>query len=120
MPLHTCACRVTKIPRRTVSTRLCQNVRRITRPSLPRSSPVDTPVVTFCGEIILLITAPDELVAAIKTGLRCSRLAATTCKLPKSAFDDVSDPDRKHAIQPRNPEKNGNQLPSAATATPSV
>ncbi len=36
-----------------------------------------------CGETILLITAPDELVAAMSTGLSLNCLAPTTCRLPK-------------------------------------
>ncbi len=57
---------------------LWKKVRRITTPSFPLRAVVEHPVVTFCGEIILLITAPDEFVAAMSTGLRFNCRAATT------------------------------------------
>src|SRR6266567_4659939 len=79
-----------------------------------------TPVVTFCGEIILLITAPDELLAAIRIGLRLSWRAATTCRLPKSALLEVSLPLKKQAIQPRKTEKKGKIAPTLEIARPSV
>lgn len=53
-------------------------VRRKTNPSLPCIPMVETPVVRFCGEIILEVTAPDELAEAIKTGDKPISLAATT------------------------------------------
>src|SRR5690348_5916038 len=113
-------CSSTMMPRNEARIRLWTKVRRITSPSLPLREVVETPVVTFCGEIILLVTAPEELVAAIRTGLRWSCLAATTCRLPKSALLDVSLPLRKQAIQPMNTEKKGKIPPTAATASPRV
>src|SRR5579875_3247574 len=98
---------MTITPRMQARMILCQNVRRTTRPSLPVKPMVEAPVVRFCGEIIFDITAPLELVAAIKIGLSFNCWAATTCRLPKRAFDDVSLPLRKQAIQPRKTEKKG-------------
>src|SRR5450432_88999 len=99
---------------------LCLKVRATINPSLPTSVLVETPVVTVCGEIILLITAPEEFEAAIKTGLRLSCRAATTCRLPKSALLDVSLPLRKQAIQPRKTEKKGKIPPTFEIARPRV
>ena len=79
-----------------------------------------TPVAMFCGEIILPSTPPDELVAANSRGFRFNCRAATTCKLPKSAFPEVSLPDRNTAIQPRKGENRMNALPLEATARPNV
>ena len=87
---------------------------------LPLESGHETPVAMFCGEIILPITPPEELEAAISTGLRPSWLAATTCRLPNSALPAVSLPDRKTATQPRNGETSGNTMPIEATPRPSV
>src|SRR5438067_2145897 len=113
-------CAITISPSMDARMRLWTIVLRTINPSFPTRPVVETPVVTFCGETILLITAPDELVAAIRTGLRLSRRAATTCRLPKSALLEVSLPLRKQAIQPRNTEKKGKMAPTEATARPSV
>ena len=43
-----------------------------TRPSWPFRSVTETPVAIFCGEIILPMTPPEELVAAMSTGFRPS------------------------------------------------
>ncbi len=99
---------------------LCTKVRANTTPSWPLSSVTDTPVAMFCGEIILPITPPEELVAANSTGLRLSWRAATTCRLPNSALPEVSLPERNTAIQPRNGESSTNSPPTEATAMPSV
>jgi len=58
------------------------------------------PVAMFCGEIILPITPPDELVAAISTGFKPSCPAATTCSLPNSALPDVSLAGEEHGDPP--------------------
>jgi hypothetical protein len=67
---------ITSSPSKTARKILCLKTRATIRPSLPTNVLVETPVVTFCGEIILLITPPEEFVAAIKTGLRWSCFAA--------------------------------------------
>ena len=99
---------------------LCQNVVRKISPSRPASPTVVTPTAMFCGEIILPVTAPEELVAASKTGLRPSWCAAATCRFPKSRLLAVSLPLRKQAAQPRYALTRGNQRPSVASAAPSV
>lgn len=75
----------------------CKMVRRNIRPSWPCNPIVETPVVKFWGDIILDVTAPVELVAAINTADKPISLAATTCKFPKSELADVSLPDKKQA-----------------------
>ena len=95
-------------------------VRANTTPSCPFRSVTDTPVAMFCGEIILPMTPPEELVAAISTGFRPSWLAATTWRLPNSALPEVSLPDRNTATQPRNGETSGKMKPIEATPLPRV
>ena len=59
------------------------------------------------ASIILPITPPVEFVAAIRTSFRCSCWAVMRCRLPKSAFDAVSDPVRKTPSHPRYAAKKG-------------
>ncbi len=99
---------------------LCLKVLARTTPSCPFSAVTETPVEMFCGEIILPITPPDELAAAISTGLMLSCLAATTCRLPKRALPEVSLPDRNTATQPRKADSIGKAGPTEATAMPRV
>ena len=99
---------------------LCLKVRASTTPSWPFKWVTETPVAMFCGEIILPITPPDELVAAMRTGFRPSCFAATTCRLPNSAFPEVSLPERNTATQPRNADSIGKKMPADATPRPSV
>ena len=119
-PGKTYCCSATSTPRISVRMMLCQKVRANTTPSCPRRSVTETPVAMFCGEIILPITPPDELVAANSTGLRSSCFAATTCRLPNSALPEVSLPDRHTATQPRKGERRTNKCPTEATPRPSV
>src|ERR1700694_4785031 len=113
-------CAITNNPSKTARMMLWKNVRRIIKPSFPTIVVVETPVVTFWGEIILLMTAPLEFVAALNTGLRFNCLAATTWRLPKSALLEVSLPLKKQAIQPRKTEKKGKMAPTLEIARPTV
>src|ERR1700736_3069667 len=113
-------CTMTITPSTQARTRLWTIVLRTIKPSLPTKSVVETPVVTFCGETILPITAPDELVAAMSTGLSLSWRAATTCRLPKRALLEVSLLLKKQAIQPRKTEKKGKIAPREESARPNV
>src|SRR5579864_6880114 len=70
--------------------------------------------------IILPITPPLELDAAIRTGFRPRRDAVTTWRLPNRALAEVSEPVRKTPIQPRMALKKGNTTPVAAKARPRV
>src|SRR5271167_334911 len=101
MPGIRYCCAATRSPSRMVNTMLCTKVRANTTPSWPAILVTETPVAMFCGEIILPITPPDELVAANSTGSRPSCRGATTCRFPNSALPDVSLPDSMTATQPR-------------------
>lgn len=81
---------------------------------------VDTPVVRFWGEIILLQMAPEELVLAIKMADKPISRAATTCRFPKRLLALVSEPERKHANQPSQADKNGKALPTEDSVRPIV
>ena len=74
----------------------------------------------FCGEIIFPSTPPDEFAAAIRVGDKPASLAAVTCKAPKSAFDDVSEPVIATPSQPRAADKKAKALPAPASHSPSV
>ena len=102
------------------ATMLCLKVRANTSPSWPLRSVTETPVAMFCGEIILPITPPEELVAAISTGLRPSWLAATTCRLPNRALPRCRCPTGTPPPSPRKAESSGKRKPIEATPRPSV
>ena len=70
--------------------------------------------------IILPITPPAELAAAISTGFMCSLPAVTTCSVPNRALAEVSLPVRKTPSHPSRALKNGKSAPVAANASPSV
>src|SRR5579875_1999253 len=99
----------TKTPSNSDKIMLCQKVLANTRPSCPFNSVVDTPVEIFCGEIILPITPPEELVAAKSTGLNPKVCAAAAWRLPNRAFPEVSLPARKTATHPRNGDNRANK-----------
>src|ERR1700733_1722573 len=99
----------TSATRISVRTTLCMKVRAKTAPSWPFSWVTAAPVAMFCGEIILPMTPPDELVAANSTGFRFNCRAATTWRLPNNALPEVSLPDSATAIQPRKGESRMNR-----------
>jgi len=49
-------------------------------------------ITTLCGATIFPITPPPEFAAVIMYGEMPSCCAVNFCKLPKSTFDEVSDP----------------------------
>src|SRR5438270_14006258 len=71
------------------------------------------------ASIILPITPPDELAAAIRIGDRPSCSDVIFCRLPNSTSDAVSDPVSATPNQPSTVQKNGYSTPVAATARPS-
>src|SRR5207237_9709770 len=73
-----------------------------------------------CASTILPITPPAELAAHIRTGSRLSCCAVIRCKLPNSAFDEVSLPVRATPSQPRYVPKKGNSQPVRVNANPST
>ena len=77
-------------------------------------------VPSDCCEIILPQTPPVVFAETVITGSTPIWLAVTSCNLPKSAFEEVSDPVMNTPNQPRNGDTNGNSTPVAAKALPSV
>ena len=76
-------------------------------PSWPYQRVAVLATTMLCASIILPITPPELLAAAIRVGLRPSCSAVMRCRLPKSTFDDVSDPVRATPSHPRSVPKNG-------------
>src|SRR5262249_60978877 len=100
---------------------LWRRVKRNSFASSPDAIPVATaPTATFARLIILPITPPLELDAAIRVGFKFRLVAVTTCKLPNSAFADVSLPVRNTPSQPSRELKNGKRAPGAEKARPRV
>jgi hypothetical protein len=85
-------------------------------PSAPTLWTPAAPTDRFCGLIILPITPPDELVAAVRIGLRPCSLAVWACSGPNSVFDDVSLPVRKTPSAPRKADTKGKTTPVPASA----
>src|SRR4030088_3455888 len=73
-----------------------------------------------CASIILPITPPDELAAAIRIGGRPRCSEVIFCRLPNSTFEAVSDPVSATPNQPSRVPKKGYSTPVAANARPSV
>src|SRR5450631_4754262 len=88
-------------------------------PSLPDMPTAAAAIARFCGEIILPSTPPDELAAAMRTGLSPACLAAETCNAPKSELEDVSEPVTATPSQPRTGERTANAAPAPAIHLPS-
>ena len=61
----------------------------------------------LCASIILPITPPELFAEAINTGDNPSCSAVIFCRLPKSTFDDVSDPVSATPSHPSMAPKNG-------------
>ena len=61
----------------------------------------------LCASIILPMTPPELLAAAISTGLRPSCSAVIFCRPPNSTLDAVSEPVSATPSQPSSVPKNG-------------
>src|SRR3978361_1182727 len=72
------------------------------------------------ASIILPITPPEELAAAIRIGDRPSWSDVIFCRLPNSTLEAVSEPVSATPNQPSKVPKNGYNTPVAANARPSV
>src|SRR5215207_7156272 len=102
---------------------LCQKTARNTVPASGLSAwpPVATLATTMlCASIILPITPPELLDAAVRIGDKPSCSAETFWRLPKSTFDDVSLPVSATPSQPIIGEKNGKNHPDCANSKPIV
>src|ERR1043165_8313486 len=107
-------------PTREASTIECRNTERRIVPSLPNQLvAVDATTIDWAS-IILPITPPDELAAAISTGDRPSCSEVIFCRLPNSTLEAVSDPVSATPSQPSSVPKNGYSTPVAANARPRV
>src|SRR5213593_619956 len=98
----------------------CQNTYRKMIPSLPTWFVAEVATQIDCASTILPITPPAELAAHIRTGSRLSCCAVIRCKLPNSAFDEVSVPLTATPSQPRYVPKKGNSQPVRVNANPST
>ena len=90
--------------------------RRKISPSRPTAPTPAAPTERFCGLIILPMTPPELLVAAMRMGSRPATFAVVAWSGPKSVFDEVSLPVRKTPSMPMKAEKNGKRTPVSARA----
>ena len=96
----------------------CQKTKRKMEPSWPTWLVAAVAMVMDWASIILPMTPPAELVAAIRTGLRSSCCAVIFCRPPKRTFEEVSLPVRATPSQPMNAPKKGKNQPVRVKARP--
>src|ERR1700742_2182691 len=98
---------MTRMPTRQASAIECQNTKRKMVPSWPNQLvAVDATTIDWAS-IILPMTPPDELAAAIRTGESPSCSEVIFCKPPNKTFDAVSDPVSATPSQPSSVPKKG-------------
>src|SRR6266566_6354700 len=107
MPVKTYACSITKMPTRQASAIECQNTKRRIEPSCPNQLVAVEATTIDCASIILPMTPPEELAAAIRIGDRPSCSAVIFCNPPNRTLDAVSEPVSATPSQPSNVPKNG-------------
>src|ERR1051326_5878678 len=98
----------------------CQTTKRKIKPSLPTWLVAAVATHIDCASTILPITPPALFAAVISTGSRCNCSAVIRCKLPKSAFEEVSLPVSATPSQPRKVPKNGKNHPVCVNARPNT
>src|SRR2546430_708513 len=108
---RTYACAMASRPTRLVRTRLYRIVRRKMSPSAPTLLTPAAPTDRFCGLIILPMTPPEELVAAVRIGLRPCSFAVWACSGPDRVLDEGSLPVRETPRAPRDPGPEGESRP---------
>src|SRR5947208_12697772 len=111
---------MTKRPTRQASAIECLNTKRKIVPSCPYQLVAVEATTIDCASIILPMTPPDELAAAIRTDERPSCSEVIFCRLPNRMFEAVSDPVSATPNQPSSVPKKGYSTPVAANARPSV
>src|SRR5712675_302075 len=111
---------MTNRPTRHASAIECLNTKRKIVPSWPYQLVALDATTIDWASIILPITPPEELAAAISTGDRPSCSEVIFCRLPNRMFDAVSDPVSATPNQPSSVPKKGYSTPVAANAKPSV
>src|SRR6266852_3631178 len=98
---------MTKRPTRHASAIECLNTKRRMVPSWPYQLVAVDATTIDCASIILPITPPEELAAAIKIGDRPSCSDVIFCSPPKSTFEAVSEPVSATPNQPSRVPKKG-------------
>src|SRR3984957_498793 len=98
---------MTKRPTRHASAIECLTERGRIVPSCPYQLVAVEATTIDCASIILPMTPPDELAAAIRTGDRPSCCDVIFCRLPNRMFDAVSDPVSATPSQPSSVPKKG-------------
>src|SRR5258708_39630204 len=107
---------MTKRPTRHASAIECLNTKRRMVPSWPYQLVAVEATTIDCASIILPITPPEELAAAISTDERPNCSEVIFCRLPHSTVEAVSDPVRATPSQPSRGPKKGQSPPVAAKA----
>src|SRR6185369_6641985 len=98
---------MTKRPTRQASAIECLNTKRRIELSWPYQLVAVEATTIDCASIILPITPPDELAAAMRTGDRPSCSEVIFCRLPNSTLEAVSDPVSATPNQPSKVPKKG-------------
>src|ERR1700742_4237260 len=98
---------MTNKPTRHASAIECLNTKRKIVPSCPNQLVAVDATTIDCASIILPITPPEELAAAIRIGGRPSCSDVIFCRLPNRILDAVSDPVSATPSQPSKVPKKG-------------
>src|SRR5579871_1585553 len=98
---------MTSKPTRQASAIECLNTKRRIEPSCPYQLVAVEATTIDCASIILPITPPDELAAAISTDGSPSCSDVILCRLPNRIFEAVSDPVKATPSQPSSVPKKG-------------
>src|SRR5215472_15464766 len=98
---------MTRTPTRQASAMECQNTKRRIDPSWPNQLVAVEATTIDWASIILPMTPPDELAAAISTGDRPNCSEVIFCRLPNSTLEAVSDPVSATPNQPSKVPKKG-------------
>ena len=98
---------MTRTPTRQASAIECLNTKRKIVPSWPNQLVAGDATTIDCASIILPMTPPEELAAAIRIGEMPSWVAVIFCRLPNRMLDDVSDPVSATPSHPSKVPKNG-------------
>src|SRR6478736_3221458 len=98
---------ITSTPTRQASAIECLNTKRRIEPSWPNQLVAVEATTIDWASIILPITPPEELAAAIRTGDRPNCSDVIFCRLPNRMLEAVSDPVSATPNQPSSVPKKG-------------
>src|SRR5207253_9774101 len=104
------------MPTRQASAIECRNTKRRIEPSCPYHLVAVEATTIDCASIILPMTPPEELAAAISSGFKPICWADVRCKPPNSTFDAVSEPVSATPSQPSKVPKKGYSTPVCENA----